>query len=101
MSDTEILSLITYDTQNKTHEQLIDIIDTLAGRIEQGHIDTQDSIDDIANALDEFNTAYKTVSDDIDKDTTDEYTKELKTLIETIKEYTWILKHLKSPLWAF
>ena len=82
-----MLSLINNNTQGKTNAQLIEIIDALSERVEQAQVDTQDALDDIANTLDEFNTAYATVSNDIDTTITDEYSAELKLLRDTITNY--------------
>ena len=87
LTDNEMLSLIASNTQGKTNAQLIEIIEALSERVEQAQIDTQDSLDDIANTLDEFNTAYATVSSDIPADITDEYNAELKLLRDTVKNY--------------
>ena len=82
-----MLSLINNNTQDKTNAQLIDVIESLSERVEQAQVDTQDALDDIANTLDEFNTAYATVSNDIDTTITDEYSAELKLLRDTITNY--------------
>jgi len=82
-----MLSLINNNTQDKTNAHLIDVIESLSERVEQAQVDTQDALDDIANTLDEFNTAYATVSNDIDTTITDEYSAELKLLRDTIKNY--------------
>ena len=87
LTDNEMLSLINNNTQGKTNAQLIEIIDALSERVEQAQVDTQDALDDIANTLDEFNTAYATVSNDIDTTITDEYSAELKLLRDTITNY--------------
>jgi len=87
LTDNEMLSLINNNTQDKTSAQLIDVIESLSERVEQAQVDTQDALDDIANTLDEFNTAYATVSNDIDTTITDEYSAELKLLRDTIKNY--------------
>ena len=87
LTDNEMLSLINNNTQDKTNAQLIDVIESLSERVEQAQVDTQDALDDIANTLDEFNTAYATVSNDIDTTITDEYSAELKLLRDTIKNY--------------
>ena len=82
-----MLSLINNNTQDKTSAQLIDVIESLSERVEQAQVDTQDALDDIANTLDEFNTAYATVSNDIDTTITDEYSAELKLLRDTVTNY--------------
>ena len=87
LTDNEMLSLINNNTQDKTNAQLIDVIESLSERVEQAQVDTQDALDDIANTLDEFNTAYATVSNDIDTTITDEYSAELKLLRDTVKNY--------------
>jgi len=87
LTDNEMLSLINNNTQDKTNAQLIDVIESLSERVEQAQVDTQDALDDIANTLDEFNTAYATVSNDIDTTITDEYSAELKLLRDTITNY--------------
>ena len=87
LTDNEMLSLINNNTQDKTSAQLIDVIESLSERVEQAQVDTQDALDDIANTLDEFNTAYATVSNDIDTTITDEYSAELKLLRDTVKNY--------------
>ena len=87
LTDNEMLSLINNNTQGKTNAQLIEIIDALSERVEQAQVDTQDALDDIANTLDEFNTAYATVSNDIDTTITDEYSAELKLLRDTVTNY--------------
>jgi len=87
LTDNEMLSLINNNTQDKTSAQLIDVIESLSERVEQAQVDTQDALDDIANTLDEFNTAYATVSNDIDTTITDEYSAELKLLRDTITNY--------------
>jgi hypothetical protein len=70
-----------------SESELIDLVDDLVERLDQAAVDTQDVIDDISNVFDEFETAYNTVSDDIDAEITDEYNDELKTLKSTIEEY--------------
>lgn len=87
LTDNEMLSLINNNTQDKTNAHLIDVIESLSERVEQAQVDTQDALDDIANTLDEFNTAYATVSNDIDTTITDEYSAELKLLRDTITNY--------------
>ena len=87
LTDNEMLSLINNNTQDKTNAQLIDVIESLSERVEQAQVDTQDALDDIANTLDEFNTAYATVSNDIDTTITDEYSAELKLLRDTVTNY--------------
>jgi hypothetical protein len=87
LTDNEMLSLINNNTQDKTSAQLIDVIESLSERVEQAQVDTQDALDDIANTLDEFNTAYATVSNDIDTTITDEYSAELKLLRDTVTNY--------------
>ena len=87
LTDNEMLSLINNNTQDKTSAQLIDVIESLSERVEQAQVDTQDALDDIANTLDEFNTAYATVSSDIPAGIADEYSAELKLLRDTITNY--------------
>jgi polyhydroxyalkanoate synthesis regulator phasin len=88
LNNSELRSLVgNGGCAGLSESELIDLVDDLVERLDQAAVDTQDVIDDISNVFDEFETAYNTVSDDIDAEITDEYNDELKTLKSTIEEY--------------
>lgn len=70
-----------------SRDDLVDLVYLLVERLEQSTVDNQEVVDDISNNFDEFESAYATVSHDINKDITIEYHDELKSLKETIQEY--------------
>ena len=87
LNNAELSSLISGGLRTESTNDLLDIIDDIAERLDQMIDDNQDMIDDISGALDEFTAAYATVSDDIATELTDEYNDELTTLKTKIQEY--------------
>ena len=86
LNDTEALSLLSGGLTNYDNNDLKDIIEDLIERLEQADKDSQDVIDDITSHFEEFESAYATVSHDINNELTKEYSHELKQLKEIIME---------------
>ena len=86
LNDDELRSLLSAGIDVYSKDDLKEIIDDLIDRIDQVYKDNQDAIDDISNHFEEFESAYATVSHDIDNELTKEYRNELKELKELIME---------------
>lgn len=86
LNDDELRSLLSAGIDVYSKDDLKEIIDDLIDRIDQVYKDNQDAIDDIASHFEEFESAYATVSHDIDNELTKEYRHELKQLKELIME---------------
>ena len=86
LNDDELRSLLSAGIDVYSKDDLKEIIDDLIDQIDQVYKDNQDAIDDISNHFEEFESAYATVSHDIDNELTKEYRNELKELKELIME---------------
>lgn len=87
LNNAELTSLVgNGNAGTYSKDELLELVDELIDRLDQSAIDNQDAIDDIANVFDEFESAYATVSHEIDSELSDEYDDELKALKLTIRE---------------
>lgn len=91
LNDDELRSLLSAGIDVYSKDDLKEIIDDLIDRIDQVYKDNQYAIDDIANHFEEFESAYATVSHDIDNELTKEYMHELKQLKELIMDNEWLI----------